>query len=213
MKQIPIPPRVFLSALLRQVRNRPRISLRLRQLCELLCEYPKWDLWTSHPLCFLTTEEVFLIHLYLHHGSEATMVAVTSGSACYIKMMLNRAIGKLKAGHQDYERVVSSITGEAPMAGWDMQLLILDRPFVLFGFSTQLTNALMRSDYNNFREMDEDQGIAAFLSKMYGIGEGGFAEIRVAFERYDLHGLLRPLELSSEYAHLNIVSNLNSAAG
>lgn len=197
---------VFLPPLLKQARRHPKLRTRVHQLCDLLEHYKGWDTWRSHPYCFLTTEEVYMVHRYLHYGSVTAIVQAVEGGATYIQTVLGRAIRKLEAGRADYEMVWAYLRSGKPLYDWDIPTIILNRPFVLFGFSTQLTNCLLRSNYNNFLEMEEGQGISDFLSKVYGIGAGGIEEIRREFERYDIHGLLLQHQVGSEDAYLKIVT-------
>jgi len=184
-----------LEALLKlaeQRHSQPRI---VAQLVEALKPYEHWDLWTTHPLCFLAPEEVMLAELLLEHGNATAIAAAVGLNAAQVAKHMQQVLQKLAIGQADYLRALAVLFKPRGSTFRDLQEVILLRPRAL------LSNSFL-SPFDDARQAPKDAvGLAGNLWEL-SHGKGTIASWLQAYGLSHVPSDLRRLLERSELSEL-----------
>ena len=171
--------------------HRHQQSAFLKQTLRTVQPYTAWDVWKTHPLCFLTVEEVHLVQQLLTLGSVTATAKASRCPRYYIEKRLNHALHKLTAGHADYLRVAALARERLPATSEQLEAVLLQRPFVLWNYPRQLLNVLAShpDNWSCFEDAMMGGTLKLALEHLYGFGPYYHALLRMSFEKQGVESL------------------------
>lgn len=126
---------MILQQLLLSARQRPSQPLIMQQLLEQLEAYKQWDVWKTHPLCFLAPEEITLLEMLLSCGSAESVAEAVGFTVARVRHTMPLLQRKIHIGYIDYLRTMAIIFKPGGTSVADCQKVLLLRPIPLLSNS------------------------------------------------------------------------------
>ena len=186
---------MMLNALIHKAGQRSGQPLIMQRLLELLKHYPEWDVWKTHPLCFLPPDEVTLIEVFLSTGSAKGVSEAVGFTVKRVHETIPLLEQKLRLGMEDYARSMAAMMEPGGGTLAQMQRILLQRPLPLLGNSLLpgYDAALWQSEASeaswvSLQALAGGRGLPGYLE------EQGFKtvppDLQKTLERFELHALV-----------------------
>ena len=183
---------MMLNALIHRAGLRNGKPLIMQRLLELLDQYPEWDVWKTHPLCFLPPEEVTLIETFLATGSAQQLSQAVGHSVARLRNTMPLLEKKLRLGIEDYQRTMQAIHSTDYNALKAARKVVLQRPLPLLcnSLCPAYDAALWQPNGagvgpSNLQELAGGLGLDAYLQEL------GFTtppnDLLKVLQRFELH--------------------------
>ncbi len=170
-----------------QQEQKPLIVL---QLAQQLIQYKQWDVWKTHPLCFLAPEEVTLVELMISHGNAEKVARAVGFTCSRIQRTMPLISRKLALGTTDYMRSLAAIYQPGGSSLADFQQVIMQRPIALLSNSFLANGGCCGAAYqaNNLHELKVTGGVEALLQRL-NLGSPPVDFVKL-LQRFELHSVL-----------------------